>query len=232
MLSLVAVTRDPKTDLRTIRGNSDSKGSVPGVIYGKKCPSTPLSVDTSDLLRVFREAGYSHIIELSLDGKKHQAIIHDVDIHPVSGQFVHVDFLAVSATVKLTVTVPIKLVGESQAARDGAIIDHVLQDIEIRCLPADIPAELSVDISKLEKVGDALHLSDLGLDPKKHEVLHHEDHEAIVIASEFQEYVPDEVPKEVEVLTEKKEEGAEGTEGTTPDAAAPAAPAPEKKSDK
>ncbi len=209
-LSLVAVTRDPKTDLRTIRGNSDKKGSVPGVIYGKKCPSTPLAVDTSDLLRVFREAGYSHIIDLSLDGKKHQAIIHDIDVHPVNGSFLHVDFLAVSATDKLTVTVPIKLVGESQAARDGAIIDHVLQDIDIRCLPADIPAELLVDISKLEKVGDALHISDLGLDPKKHDILHHQMGDAVVLASEFQEYVPDEAPKEVEVLTEKKEEGAEG----------------------
>jgi large subunit ribosomal protein L25 len=211
MLSLVAVTRDPKTDLRTIRGNSNSKGSVPGVIYGKKCPSTPLSVDTSDLLRVFREAGFSHIIDLSLDGKKHQAIIHDVDVHPVSGQFLHVDFLAVSASDKLTVTVPITLSGESQAARDGAIIDHVLEDIEIRCLPADIPTEITVDISKLEKVGDAIRVVDLPLDPKKHEVLHHEESEPVVIASEFQEYVPDEVPTEVVVLNEKKEEGADAS---------------------
>jgi large subunit ribosomal protein L25 len=211
MLSLVAVTRDPKTDLRTIRGNSNSKGSVPGVIYGKKCPSTPLSVDTSDLLRVFREAGFSHIVNLSLDGKKHQAIIHDVDVHPVSGQFLHVDFLAVNATDKLTVTVPVTLSGESQAARDGAIIDHVLEDIEIRCLPADIPAEITVDISKLEKIGDAIRVADLPLDPKKHEVLHHEESEAVVIASEFQEYVPDEVPTEVEVLNEKKEEGADAS---------------------
>lgn len=209
-LSLVAVARDPKTDLRTIRGNADSKGSVPGVIYGKKCPSTPLSVDTSDLLRAFREAGFSHIIDLTLDGKKHRAIIHDIDVHPVTGTFLHVDFLAVSATDKLTVTVPITLVGESQAARDGAIIDHVLEDIEIRCLPADIPAELSVDISKLEKVGDAIRVSDLSLDPKKHEILHHEDSEPVVLASEFQEYVPDEEVKEVEVLTEKKEETSEG----------------------
>jgi large subunit ribosomal protein L25 len=209
LLSLVAVTRDPKTDLRTIRGNSDNKGSVPGVIYGKKCPSTPLSVDTSDLLRVFREAGYSHIIELSLEGKKQQAIIHDVDVHPVSGQFIHVDFLAVSATVKLTVTVPIILKGESLAAREGAIIDHILQDIEIRCLPADIPVELSVDISKLEKVGDSLHVSDLGLDPKKHDLINNEETDTVITASEFQEYVPDEVPEEVVVLTEKKE-GEEG----------------------
>jgi len=219
MLSLVAVTRDPKTDLRTIRGNSNSKGSVPGVIYGKKCPSTPLSVDTSDLLRVFREAGYSHIIELSLEDKKQQAIIHDVDVHPVSGQFIHVDFLAVSATDKLTVTVPITLIGESQAVRDGAIIDHILQDIEIRCLPADIPAELTIDISKLEKVGDSLHVSDLGLDPKKHDLINNEDTDTVITTSEFQEYVPDEEPKEVEVLTEKKE-GEEGAEGAAPEAAA------------
>ena len=217
--SLVAVTRDPKTDLRTIRGNAEGGGSVPGVIYGKKCPSMPLSVDTSALLRIFRTAGYSHIIELVLEGKKHQAIIHDVDIHPVTGQFVHVDFLAVSATDKLTVTVPIKMVGESQAARDGAIIDHVLQDIEIRCLPADIPVELTVDISKIEKVGDSLHISDLGLDAKKHDLINNEETDTVVIASEFQEYVPDEEPKEVEILTAKPEEGAEG--------AAPAA-APEK----
>ncbi len=211
-LSLVAVTRDPKTDLRTIRGNSNTKGSVPGVIYGKKVASTPIQIDTSDLLRVFREAGFSHIIEVTLEGKKHQAIIHDVDVHPVSGQFLHFDLLAVSATDKLNVTVPITLTGESQAARDGAIIDHVLQDIEIRCLPSDIPTELTADISKLEKVGDAVHISDLGLDEKKHDILHHEMTDPVVIASEFQEYVAEDptIVKEVEVLTEKKpEEGAE-----------------------
>ena len=212
-LSLVAVARDPKTDLRTIRGNSNTKGSVPGVIYGKKVASTPIMIDTPDLLRVFREAGFSHIVEVTLEGKKHQAIIHDVDVHPVSGQFLHFDLLAVSATDKLTVNVPIKLTGESQAARDGAIIDHVLEDIEIRCLPADIPEQLTVDISKLEKIGDSIRVSDLPLDPKKHEILHHESHEAVVVASEFQEYVAEDptIVKEVEVLTEKKpEEGAEG----------------------
>jgi large subunit ribosomal protein L25 len=105
----------------------------------------------------------------------------------------------------------VTLKGESQAARDGAIIDHVLQDIEIRCLPADIPTELVADLSKLGKVGDSLHISDLGLDSKKHELVNNEETDTVVVASEFQEYVPDELPKEVEVLTEKKEEDtAEG----------------------
>jgi large subunit ribosomal protein L25 len=217
-LSLVAHTRDAKADLREVRGTSNRGGSVAGVIYGKKVSSTPLLVDTSDLLRVFRTSGFSHIIDLTLDGKKHQVLIQDVQVHPVSGTFLHVDFYAIVASEKLHVTVPITLVGTSQAARDGAIIEHVLQDIEVRCLPSDIPTAIEVDISALEKAGDMIHISDLTLDRTKIEILHHEDTEAIVLASAFQEYV-EEVPVEVEVVTEKKE----GEEGEEPAPEAPKA---------
>lgn len=208
-LSLAATPRNPKADLREVRGTANRGGSVPAVIYGKKVPSTPILVDTSDLLRVFRTSGFSHIIDLILDGKKHQVLIHDVQVHPVSGDFLHVDFYAIVASEKLHVTVPVKLVGASQAARDGAIIEHVLQDIEVKCLPADIPAEIEVDISVLEKAGDMIHVSDLTIDRKKIEILHHEDNDAVVLASAFQEYVEEVPATEVEVLTEKKE-GEEG----------------------
>jgi len=204
-LSLAATTRDPKADLREVRGTANRGGSVPAVVYGKKVPSTPVLVDTSDLLRVFRASGFSNIIDLVLDGSKHQVLIHDVQVHPVSGEFVHVDFYAIVATEKLHVTVPVKLVGNSQAARDGAVIEHVLQDIEVKCLPADIPAEIEADISKLEKAGDMIHISDLLIDRKKIEILHHEETDAVVLASAFQEYVEEVPAAEVEVLTEKKE---------------------------
>ncbi len=216
-LSLVAHTRDAKADLREVRGTSNRGGSVAGVIYGKKVSSTPLLVDTSDLLRVFRASGFSHIIDLTLNGKKHQVLIHDVQVHPVSGNFLHVDFYAIVASEKLHVTVPVKLVGTSQAARDGAIIEHVMQDIEVKCLPADIPAEIEVDISALENAGDMIHISDLNIDRKKIEILHHEETDAIVIASAFQEYVEEVVvaPADVEVLTEKKDwEEGEAAEKT------------------
>ncbi len=210
-LSLAATARDPKTDLREVRGTANRGGSVPAVVYGKKLPSAPILVDTSDLLRVFRASGFSHIIDLVLDGKKHQVLIHDVQVHPTSGDFLHVDFYAIVASEKLHVTVPVKLVGTSQAARDGAVIEHILQDIEVRCLPSDIPAEIEVDISALENPGDIIHISDLKIDPKKIEVLHHEDIDAVVLASAFQEYVEEVAASEVEVLTEKKE-GEESAE--------------------
>lgn len=216
-LSLAATARDPKTDLREVRGTANRGGSVPAVVYGKKVPSTPLLVDTSDLLRVFRASGFSHIIDLVLDGKKHQVLIHDVQVHPTTGDFVHVDFYAIVATDKLHVTVPVKLVGTSQAARDGAIIEHILQDIEVKCLPSDIPAEIEVDISALEKSGDIIHVSELKIDRKKIEILHHEDTDAVVLASAFQEYVEEVPAAEVEVLTEKKE-GEEGETAEEPKA--------------
>jgi large subunit ribosomal protein L25 len=204
-LSLAATARDPKADLREVRGTANRGGSVPAVVYGKKLPSAPILVDTSDLLRVFRASGFSHIIDLVLDGKKHQVLIHDVQVHPVSGDFVHVDFYAIVASEKLHVTVPVKLIGTSPAARDGAVIEHILQDIEVKCLPSDIPAEIEVDISALVNPGDIIHISDLTLDRTKVEILHHEDTDAIVLASAFQEYVEEVAAAEVEVLTEKKE---------------------------
>jgi large subunit ribosomal protein L25 len=216
-LSLVATPRDPNTDLREVRRTANRGGSVPGVVYGKKVSSTPVLVDTSDLLRVFRASGFSHIIDLVIDGKKHQVLIHDVQVHPTTGDFLHVDFYAIVASEKLHVTVPVKLIGSSQAARDGAIIEHVLQDIEVKCLPSDIPAEIEVDISSLEKPGDIIHVSDLKIDHKKIEILHHEETEAVVIASAFQEYVEEVPAAEVEVLTEKKED-VEGGDAEAPKA--------------
>ncbi len=204
-LSLAATARDPKADLREVRGTANRGGSVPAVVYGKKLASAPILVDTSDLLRVFRASGFSHIIDLVLDGKKHPVLIHDVQVHPVSGDFVHVDFYAIVASEKLHVTVPVKLIGNSPAARDGAIIEHILQDIEVKCLPSDIPTDIEVDISALVNPGDIIHISDLTLDRTKIEILHHEDTDAIVLASAFQEYVEEVAAAEVEVLTEKKE---------------------------
>jgi large subunit ribosomal protein L25 len=205
-LSLAATSRDPKADLREVRGTANRGGSVPAVVYGKKLPSAPVLVDASDLLRVFRVSGFSHIINLVLDGKTHQVLIHDVQVHPTSGDFLHVDFYAIVATDKLHVTVPVKLVGTSQAARDGAVIEHILQDIEVKCLPSDIPTEIEVDISALANPGDIIHISDLKIDTKKIEILHHEKTDAVVLASAFQEYVEEIPVGEVEIHTEKKDE--------------------------
>lgn len=209
-LSLVAHKRDPKAKLSELRENASSVGSVPWVIYGKKVESTPLIVNTSDLLKTFRESGFSHIISLDLDGKKHQVLIQDVQVHPVKGTFLHVDFYAIVATEKLTVTVPVKIVGSSQAVRDGAVLEQILHDIDVRCMPTDIPECIEVDISPIDHPGVVIHISDLVIDNKKIEILHHEPHDAVVTAAAVKEYV-EETPAEVEVINESDtEESDEG----------------------
>lgn len=109
--TLVATARDTETKLSTLRGEK----KVPAVVYGHKVAAQSVSVGASELLKVFRKSGKTHIVELTLDGKKQDVLIHEVQRAPVSGDFLHVDFFVVSATEKIHVHIPVHLVGTSPA---------------------------------------------------------------------------------------------------------------------
>lgn len=86
-------------------------------MYGHKSTSLVISVNYSEFLKIFRKSGTTHIVELTIDGKKNNVLIHEVQKHPVTGNFLHIDFFMVSATEKIHVQIPIVLVGESEAQK-------------------------------------------------------------------------------------------------------------------
>lgn len=148
---------------------SDLRASklVPAVVYGHNLAPVHVTVANSDFLRLYRKSGSTHIVELTVDGKKHNVLVHEVQKHPVTGDFLHVDFFAVSAKEKIHVAIPVKLVGKSQAQTEGALIESNLHQIDAKVLPADLVDAIEVDIAPLVKIGDVIHVSDIAANYKK-----------------------------------------------------------------
>ena len=149
-------------DARTVRDN----GMIPAVIYGKDVPSTKISLDISSFIKVYREAGQSQIITLTVDGKKYNTLVHEAQRHPVRGNFLHLDFLNINMKEEVEVNIPLTFIGTAPAVLEGNTIAHVLTEITVKCLPADIVESFEVDITPLATVHDTIHIKDLKLGKK------------------------------------------------------------------
>jgi len=165
---------------------------TPSVIYGHNVPSQSLQVSTGELARLVRSAGMTHIIDLSIDGKVSQVLIHDIQRHPVTGDLIHVDFFAVSKSEKITVQLPVKIVGDSNAVREGAQLEQPIHHIEARLLASDLVDALEVDISVLVKSGDSVHISDIASKYPKIDFITPPEN-VIVLAKQFDEKALEEV---------------------------------------
>ena len=149
-----------KGEARRVRAS----GRIPGVVYGANKPNVPISLDRKALADLFREgAGENAIFLLKLAGsdQSRHAMIRELQRDPVSRKPLHVDFVRVLMDVKITVEVPIEVVGVARGVKtDGGILDLVTREIEVECLPTNIPAHIGVDVSDLG-IGDAIRVSDL-----------------------------------------------------------------------
>lgn len=146
MLTIDYKNRDTKKKADSIR----YEGNMPAIFYGPKEESTAISIKAGDFKKVWKEAGESSIIILKNEGEEHEALIHDVDVHPVTGVPRHADFYVIEKGKKLQLNVPLEFVGVSPAVKDlGAILVKVLHEVEIEAMPKDLPHELTVDISTL-----------------------------------------------------------------------------------
>ena len=182
------VTAEPRSD----QGKGASRrlrrmGRVPAILYGAGKDPVPLSVDHNELLKQLEnEAFYSHILTIEVGGKKEQAILKDLQRHPAKPFVMHLDFMRVSAGEKIRVNVPLHFVGGDVAPGvkiGGGIVTHAVTEVEIVCLPKDLPEYIEVDLSNLE-LGQSLHLSDIDL-PKGVELvqlLQGEEHDVAVAA--------------------------------------------------
>ncbi|MHB8870920.1 MAG: 50S ribosomal protein L25 [Candidatus Doudnabacteria bacterium] len=153
----------PETPVEKLR----KQGFMPAVVYGHNKKTEHLALLLSAFEKVFRKAGESTLINLVIDGKPRNVIIHDTQRHYLTGKFEHVDFYEVSMTEKLKATVALEFIGVSKAVKEnGGILVTVLDEIEVECLPADLPHNIVVDISVLNAFEDSVHVSDLKVDGK------------------------------------------------------------------
>ena len=133
-ISLSAQLRDVATPLRDVR----AARLVPAVVYGHKVAPISISLDASALLKAYRTAGKSHLLDLVVDGATHVAMMHDVQFHPVLGDIQHVDFFVVSATEKILVDLPVIFTGKSQAQLEGSTLQQNHTTLSVKVLPKDL----------------------------------------------------------------------------------------------
>jgi len=197
------------------------KGALPAVIYGHKTTSMPLEVDLKQFTQVILGGkGGGKLFGLSIDenggSTEKTVVIKELQVEPVKRHYLHVDFFEVAMDEEITMQIPIKLVGEAEGVKIGGVLQQVRRELEIRCLPSQIPDTLEIDVSSLT-IGDSIHLKDLQLPPGT-KILEDADLTiATVLSPTIEKEVAEEVPEE-EAAAEGEEkaaaaEGAEGAEG-------------------
>lgn len=185
---------------------------VPAVVYGAGQTPVSLTLDHNKVLNALEhEAFYSHILTLKINNKNEQVVLKDVQRDPANPRVNHIDFQRVKADQKLHMHVPLHFVGDEKApgVSEGGVVYHAMSDVEIACLPANLPEFLEVDTSKM-KLDDTLHLSDIKL-PKGVELvaLSHgvEGHDLPVVSIHK--------PRAIEEVAVEATEGEESAEGET-----------------
>lgn len=210
--TLSVSVRDKSVAAKTLR----KQNLIPVEYYGNGVENISLTANYGDFRRLYRTAGMNTVIELDVEGKKKNVIVHRVDTHPVTDDITYVELINVRMDQEITANVPLRLEGQSLAVRDlGAILVQNMDEVEVTCLPAHLPHEIVVSIDSLVDLSSSIHVSDL-VAPDKVKIT--ADPEASVIsltvANEEEAASSEEVDvaTAVEVTTEKKEEEGEKKE--------------------
>jgi large subunit ribosomal protein L25 len=216
---------------RAERGKNEARrlrqtGKVPAVLYGGKGEAITLSVNAKQVSAILRsESGHNTLFQVELGGKQQPAILKDWLVDPISGKLLHVDLLRVAMDVRMKVMVPVHTFGEPSGVKvQGGVFEVVTREVEIECLPADIPTEFRVDVSEL-MLGKQLRANELPLDTSKMKLLTEPERVlAHVVALKVEEEKPAEAvaaetatPAEPEVIKKGKKE-VEGEEGAEAEA--------------
>jgi len=201
-------------------------GMLPAVVYGPDRDSQAIQLDAHEFELLRRKAGRNALVDLSLDGGRAQPVLlHAVQEHPLTRGTLHVDFLVVNMREERTVDVPINIVGESDAVeRQGGVLLHLRDHVQVRALPDDLPPALELDITPLDSFESVLHVSDLQIpagvtlvteasEPLARVQAPRIEEEPIVAAGEEPEAAEGEAP----------EEGSEASAGETGGEEGPAA---------
>lgn len=192
---------------RTILGKKSKtlrhQSMVPAVLFGPKRESESIVIDAKELAKVYKEAGSTSLIELSIDGAKPVlTLVKEMQLNPVTQKIIHASIYEIDATRKLTVEVPIKLVGESIAVkRNIGFLTSLMSTVTVRCNPHDLPQHFEIDISSLNEIGDSILVSDIAL-PEGVEL-----HSNVIPTSPV---LLIQAPQKQEVETEQASETAEG----------------------
>ena len=143
------------------------QGKLPAVVYGHNTDTESIELDAKEFGKAFKQAGESTLVSLNIEGEKKPVLIQEVQHHYLNGNPIHVDFYAVNMTEKLKARIPIYILGESPAVKAlGGVMVKNLSEVEVECLPGDLPQFIEVDIATLTNFEDAIRVSDLRVSDK------------------------------------------------------------------
>jgi large subunit ribosomal protein L25 len=205
---------------RTKTGSKESKklrreDLIPGVLYGREIKSIPIYVKLKDFENILNTSGKNIIINISLKKDSEvqtiPAIIKDIQRDFLKDTILHIDFQAISLKESMRVSVPLEFEGEPKGVKEGGVLEHLLWEIEIECLPQNVPSSLKVDISNLG-INQHLYVKDIPL-PENVKLLTKEEEIVVQVLPPKiteEEIKVEEAPLEPEIIKEKKEEKEEG----------------------
>ncbi|MGA7525504.1 MAG: 50S ribosomal protein L25 [Acidobacteriaceae bacterium] len=219
-----AVPREGKFNKNAAR-RVRAKGKVPAVVYGAAQPAVAVEVDPRQIQKILHSAaGHNSIFDLSVAGSTAKVMIVDWQYEPIKGNLIHIDFKRIALDKPIRVEVPIQLTGIAVGVKtQGGIMDQMLREVEIECLPGDIPENIGVDVTNLT-FGMVLRVSDLPhsdslrfLTPEETPVAHVVSiKEEVVAAPEAEAAAAAAAPAEPEVVKKGKQETAEGAAAAPP----------------
>lgn len=205
-----------KADLREGRGKNYNtrlrdKGLLPAIIYGKGIEGLAIQLEAKEIEKLFASgAGRNAIINITVSGsrKKNKVMIKEVQKDPVKGFLKHIDFYHVNLKEKIDTVVPIHLIGESEGVRKGGILQHGIREIEVQCLPTEVPEQIEIEISALE-IGQNVTVADLKVPDELHIVTDPSTVVASVLAPHMEEEPEEAKAPTAEETPAKEEENKE-----------------------
>jgi len=194
-------------------------GYIPGVLYGRKVKSTPISLQYKEFEKVYNEAGESTLVTLELNQagtkdlpKENVVLIRDAVVHPLLRSFVHVDFYQVPMDEKITISIPLVFENEPPAVKsEGAVLVRNIYEIGVSAYPKDLPSEIKVDLSTLEAIGDSILVKSLAI-PDGVDVDAEEDFVVASVSAPIEEEIIEELVEEIaaeDIKTEAEEKRAD-----------------------
>ncbi|HEY3193970.1 MAG TPA: 50S ribosomal protein L25 [Candidatus Dormibacteraeota bacterium] len=196
------------------------QGKLAAIVYGHSAQATPLVLDRLEFQKVFVKSGRTHLVDLVVDGDRtEKVLVREIQTHPRRLGPIHVDFYQVSLEEKITVEVPVHLIGESAAVKRGdADVLQPIHSLRVECLPTDIPEAFEVDLTPLEEIESELRVSDLNV-PKAVTVLADPEELIVKIVHKRELKIEEEIPAAEAVVPAEGEAAAEGEAPATEEAA-------------
>lgn len=187
--------------LRTVTGRAvkhlRSAGLTPATIYGHKFEPISIELSTLELNKLFDHAGESSLVEIIIGENNYPIIFKNPQFHPVSSELIHIDCYKVNLKEKITTTVPVELIGESLAVKNGNTLMQILDEVEVEALPSDLPEKIIIDITPLVEIDDKVTVAELNIDRNLIEIKNAPEQVVVIIEAQRVEEEPVVVAEEV-----------------------------------